>query len=251
MVLLSEASQKQVEKARNGGLPRTLRGRMEQGYLQTQAAMMVARTVAIDDAIRAAGAEQLVILGAGLDGRAWRMPELRNVSVFEVDHPDSQREKRERIAKLTPVSCDIRFVAVDFEHDALDTALAAAGHDPRRRTTWVWEGVVMYLTRRDIAATLSVVARRSAPGSALIVAYHAPAWRLKLVGLALRRIGEPLRSAFKPGQMAELLAEHGFLAVDDRDLGTIGSALSAPLGELSRRVKHTRIVVAERRSTAS
>ena len=59
---------------------------------------------------------------------------------------------------------------------------AAAGHDPARATTWIWEGVVMYLTRADIEATLAVVARRSAPGSRLVVLYLSPALISRLVG---------------------------------------------------------------------
>jgi Leucine carboxyl methyltransferase len=55
--------------------------------------------VAIDDAIRTAASPQVVILGAGLDGRAWRVSELADAIVFEVDHPDSQRMKRERAAR--------------------------------------------------------------------------------------------------------------------------------------------------------
>ena len=133
--------------------------------------MMVARTVAIDEAVRAAASPQVVILGAGLDGRAWRMPELRDVTVFEVDHPDSQREKRARAAALQRIAREVRFVPVDFTRDRLDDALAAAGHDPTRPTTWVWEGVVMYLERADIEATLAVIQRRSAPASRLVMMY--------------------------------------------------------------------------------
>ncbi len=160
-----------------------------------------------------------------------RLAELRDVSVFEVDHPDSQRDKRERASKLTPASCDIRFVPVDFEHDALDRALAAAGHDESRATTWVWEGVVMYLTLRDIEATLAVLERRSPPGSRLIILYHVPALLLKVLGLLLRRVGEPLRSAFRPAQMRELLAEHGFQVRADQDLIRIGDTLSPEIGQ--------------------
>ena len=115
--------------------------------------MMVSRTVAIDEAVRAAASPQVVILGAGLDGRAWRMQELRDVTVFEVDHPDSQRVKRARVSALQQVARDVRFVPVDFTRDRLDDALAAAGHDATRPTTWIWEGVVMYLELADIEAT--------------------------------------------------------------------------------------------------
>jgi methyltransferase (TIGR00027 family) len=217
---------------------------MRQEYLKTQAMTMAARTVAVDDAIRAARSDQLVILGAGLDGRAWRMPELEKVSVFEVDHPDSQREKRERASKLTPASCDIRFVPVDVERDALDAALAAAGHDETRTTTWIWEGVVMYLSQPDIEATLAVIHRRSAPRSQLVIVYHAPALILGVVGWFLRRVGEPLRSAFTPLQMRALLARYGFEVSADRDLPQIAAALSAEVARATRRVKHMRIVTA-------
>lgn len=248
MVLLPDELQREAKNERAGVVPVGLRARMRHEYLRTQSMMMVARTVTIDDAIRAAGSPQVVILGAGLDGRAWRMAELRDVSVFEVDHPDSQREKRERAAKLTPASCDIRFVPVDFEHDALDPALAQAGHDATRPTTWVWEGVVMYLTPADIAASLAVIQRRSAPGSRLIVAYHVPALLLKVVGLFLKRLGEPLRSELRPAQLRTLLAGYGFEVSSDQDLASTGYELSSEIGRACERVKHLHVAVAERAS---
>jgi methyltransferase (TIGR00027 family) len=246
LTLLPEEARRRVEQARRAPLPRTFRERLRQGYFQTQSRMMVARTVAIDDAVRAAQTPQLVILGAGLDGRAWRMPELRDVAVFEVDHPDSQRDKRARAAKLEPASTDIRFVPVDFERDELDGALAAAGHDPQRPTTWLWEGVVMYLTLADIEATLAVMERRSARGSWLVVAYHQPSWVLSVVGLYLRRWREPLRSAFKPAEMRALLGRFGFTTQSDRDITEIGRQLSPEVARASSRVKHMRIVSAVR-----
>jgi hypothetical protein len=48
--------------------------------------------VVFDGAIRTAAYPHVVILGAGLDGRAWRMSELADAIIFEVDHPDSQRK---------------------------------------------------------------------------------------------------------------------------------------------------------------
>src|SRR5690242_11362643 len=92
-VLLSDAGRKYVDKLRTNVEPANLRERMGDVYHRKLAPVMVARTIFIDAAIREARATQVVILGAGLDGRAWRMPELREAVVFEVDHPDSQREK--------------------------------------------------------------------------------------------------------------------------------------------------------------
>jgi methyltransferase (TIGR00027 family) len=249
MVLLPEEARREAENARKGVAPKSLKDRLRREYLKTQSVMMAARTVAVDDAIRDAHAPQLVILGAGLDGRAWRLPELEAVSVFEVDHPDTQRDKRERVRQLSPKSQDIRFVPVDFERDELGPALANAGHDETRRTTWVWEGVVMYLSRNDIEATLAVVAQRSAAGSQLIVLYHSPAWVLKLVGFFLKRLGEPLRSAFKPSEMRSLLAAYGFGVDTDRDLPSLSADLGPELVETARRVKHLRLAVGRTRSS--
>lgn len=248
MKLLSEQARERVARARSGVVPQGWLARAIHGYRHRQAQVMAARTVAIDDAIRAAATPQLVILGAGLDGRAWRMDDLRDAVVFEVDHPDSQREKRARTAGLTAVVREVRFVALDFVRDELAATLERAGHDPARPTTWVWEGVVMYLTRAQIAASLRAIAHRSAPGSRLIVLYHTPAALLGLVGPILRVIGEPWRSTFRPHELAADLAAHGFTVVNDQDLAAIGAALSPELGEAIRFMKHMRLAVADRRA---
>lgn len=175
------------------------------------------RTSAIDTAVRdaiAGGATQLVILGAGYDGRAWRMSELAGVRVFEVDHPATQNDKRTRVADL-PVSAGIvSFVPVDFERESIESALDGAGHDHSLPTCWIWEGVVMYLTRAAMDATLASVARRSAPGSTLIVNYHT-AHRRFLVLLMFRLLGEPQISAWAPQEMAADLQAAGFHVRED------------------------------------
>jgi hypothetical protein len=69
---------------------------------------------------------------------------------------------------------------------------------------------------------------------------------LKVVGLLLKRVGEPLRSAFRPEQMQALLARYGFQVSSDQDLTSIGFALSPEIGKVAERVKHLRVVTAER-----
>jgi methyltransferase (TIGR00027 family) len=250
LALLPDEARARVERFRAGAVRKGLRGRFAHEFLDRRAKMMVVRTVAIDDAVRAAASPQVVILGAGLDGRAWRMPELKDVVVFEVDHPDSQRDKRARVGALTQVSRDIRFVPVDFARDNLDDALEAAGHDPGRPTTWIWEGVVMYLTRPDVEATLAVVERRSAAGGRLIIAYHSPALMLRFVGVIVRRLGEPLRSTFTADAMRALLAKHGFGVVRDEDLPSVAATLSPDVATATRVVKHLRIATADRKPPA-
>jgi methyltransferase (TIGR00027 family) len=245
--LLPAYARARVDAVRKAGHRHGRRGGLSGAVLPRRVLVMVARTVAIDDAVRGARSPQVVILGAGLDGRAWRMPELGDAVVFEVDHPDTQREKRARVGSLTQCAREVRFVPVDFTKDRLDDALAAAGHDPTVPTTWVWEGVVMYLSPADVQRTLSVVSARSPAGSRLIVLYFSPSWRLHLLGFVVRRIGEPLRSKFTPDKMVGLLAAHRFEVTEDRAVSEIGRSLSPELERATRPFKHARVVVADKR----
>lgn len=183
------------------------------------------RRAAIDEALEralAAGARQLVVLGAGLDGRAWRLPALREVTVLEVDHPSTQAGKQRRVAGRTPLAADVRFVAVDFERDDLGERLAAHGHASEQTTAWIWEGVTPYLHPPAIEATLGAVASRSAAGSRLLVSYAVPKltpWDVPgldaLTEAAFASLGEPLHGAMATDELAARLAVHGLSLLED------------------------------------
>lgn len=243
--LLSDEARARVDAAARGEA-RRLRDKIGAAYLERQATLMLVRTVVIDDAVREAKHSQLVILGAGLDGRAWRMPELADVTVFEVDHPDTQRVKKERLAPLAPTSKDVRFMAVDFMRDSLDAELARAGHDPARPTTWIWEGVVMYLTPADVEATLRVIAARSAKGSRLAANYHSFGVLYHVIGAAVRLLGEPLRSRYTPQTWRETLGRHGFRVRSDENIAEAGRAFGAAVEANVRPMTHLRIAIADR-----
>ena len=178
------------------------------------------RTVMLDRAIAAGPAhEQLVILGAGLDSRAWRMDALKNTIVFEVDHPASQAWKRERALRLAargiaPKARDIRYVSVnfarDFERDVLAPLLESAGFDALKSTFWLWEGVVMYLRPGDVDANLSAFAKLSADGSRVALTYLRKRNGRVPRALLLALFGEPLRSAFTSQEMTELARSHSW-----------------------------------------
>jgi methyltransferase (TIGR00027 family) len=193
------------------GTEAVLKRRRFDGLLRDEVDLLALRTVVIDEAVREAlarGVKQIVILGAGLDGRAWRLP-LTGVRVFEVDHPDTQRYKRAQLGALESTAERVDFVPVDFEKTSLGEALDAAGHDCGAPTVWIWEGVVMYLTPEAVQATLRAIAVRSAAGSTLVVNYHT-AFRISPVRLLLRAIGELDRSAYSVEEMRARLGSAGF-----------------------------------------
>jgi methyltransferase (TIGR00027 family) len=235
MTLLLPEEQQIVQQVRERDAPRPWSQRLDYETVKATAELMVPRTVFIDDAVRERPQPQVVILGAGLDGRAWRMPELAGLAVFEVDHPASQEDKRRRAAELREGPPPV-FVPVNFGTDALGEALARAGHLAGLATTWIWEGVVPYLTRDEVATTVAAVAGSSAPGSRLVVNFQKPMRSAKIGRLVSRLLmastgrrsvwaKEPWRSTWTPEAMAALLARNGFVVTRDEALSDTANSL--------------------------
>ena len=120
------------------------------------------------------GTRQVVVLGAGLDTFAYRNPFADNgVRVFEVDHPATQEWKRDTLARTgIPIPDAVTYAPVDFETDDLATRMAASGVDLAAPTFFLWLGVVPYLTREAVDATLRVVA--AVPGAGAAFDYPNP-----------------------------------------------------------------------------
>src|SRR5262245_58565629 len=133
----------------------------------------IARTRLIDDWVAGAvagGVRQVVILGAGFDSRAWRLPGLAGIRVFELDHPATSQEKYRRLIAAGFDPSRIVQCAIDFDRETLAGALERHGFDPLVRTAVVWEGVTNYLTASAVDAVLLWVGSLD-PGSTLAFTY--------------------------------------------------------------------------------
>jgi methyltransferase (TIGR00027 family) len=199
------------------------------------------------------GCRQLVLLGAGLDTRAYRMPSLAGIPVYEVDHPATQAYKQRKASALTPLARSVTFVPVDFETASLVDCLARTGFRVDEPTVWVWEGVIMYLTDEAVRSTLDGVARCSAPGSILVANYHTPHTRPTEVEHRIRRAllslwREPQLGQRTTQAMHEMLARAGFDLVSDSEPPEWARALGAKAtsGQATRVM---RIFVARRSGT--
>jgi methyltransferase (TIGR00027 family) len=174
------------------------------------------RTVILDRALTSSlPMEQLVVLGAGLDSRAWRLDCLKDTVVFEVDFPSSQTWKRERAASVPYKAKDVRFVALDFERDQLAPLIRGAGFNPSKPAFWLWEGVTMYLSPEAVSANLGAIAALSAPGSRIALSYLRSKNGRVPRNLILALLGEPVRSAFSPGEITDLAKLHGWRRIQD------------------------------------
>ena len=176
------------------------------------------------DRAAALGADQYVILGAGLDSFAYRRADLMaDLRVFEVDHPGSQAWKRQRLEELgVGIPDKLTFAPVDFEHQSLREGLEEAGFDFSRAAVFAWVGVTMYLTREAIDTTLGTIARCQ-PGSRLVLTYNQPDEVLDPFSIAVTRafraiateMGEPFLSLFTRKEIHHLLSSHGLEVTED------------------------------------
>jgi methyltransferase (TIGR00027 family) len=167
----------------------------------------------------AAGVDQYVILGAGLDSFAYRRPDLlERVRVFEVDHPASQSWKRSRLDELgVTIPGNVVFTPVDFEHQTLREGLEETGFEFGRIAVFSWIGVTMYLTLDAINATLATIAQ-CRPGTQIALTYNQPRHALDDFALQVTsafsaiaaEVGEPFVSLFVPDEIDELLQTHRF-----------------------------------------
>ena len=185
----------------------------------------IGRTKLIDEVVLRAvaqGVDQVVVLGAGFDCRAHRLPELHDRAVFEVDRAETQEAKRARLRSVPGVRSDVHYVAVDFLRDPVPDRLAAAGWDAARPGCFIWEGVTNYLTAEAVSGMLAWIGR-TAPGGSLVFTYvHkglldgnvAFAGGQRIIG-NVRALGEPWTFGLYPDEVGPLLERFGLSLVDD------------------------------------
>jgi methyltransferase (TIGR00027 family) len=185
----------------------------------------IARAKFVDEIVlgaAAAGLDELILLGAGLDSRPYRLVEqLRGVRVIEVDHPASQASKRARLCRLLGREPDqVSFVEIDFTRDDLDATLAGVGHERAGRTLFIWSGVSPYLTEEAVAEVLSWVGGHSSPRTSIV---FDACWAEAIDGSreyfgaaelrkAVAETSEPLRWGIREGCVEQTLSRFGLHA---------------------------------------
>lgn len=180
---------------------------------------------------------QAVILGAGYDTRAARLPRA-GLRYFEVDHPATQSAKRERLARIAGYPREAaRYVSCNFEReDPIDRLLANdfKAHEP---AVVIWEGVVPYLTEAAIRATATRLASGLDPRS--LVAFDFVGKKVaegtnlsekdKQTREYVGELGEPLR--YGSDDILPLLYECGFRWVRQIDFNELALEM---LGDYKR-----------------
>lgn len=173
----------------------------------------------------AEGIQQYVIIGAGYESFAMRRTDLANsLTVFELDQPATQQEKRLRMkASGIPEPENLRFISLDLNKEDMFDVLVQNGFDTAKPAIFSWFGVTYYLPLNTVKETLLKVAENAAPGSEILFDYLTQLsctpeiWQKNQRKLAdcVADIGEPLITGFDPDQIEPFVRECGFTEVEN------------------------------------
>ncbi len=194
-----------------------------ENHLPGLSSSIIARVRYFDDTVSESieeGLQQLVILGAGYDTRAYRIRGLDNmVKVFEVDHPHTQNFKKEKIIEIFGSLPDhVTYVPIDFETQKLNQMLFEKGYDESLKTLFIMEGLIMYIPLEAVDETLKFIVNKSGKGSQIIFDYYPESVVDGTTALAvgqnirnfLLQLGEPLQFGIKEGTIGNFLSSYGF-----------------------------------------
>jgi methyltransferase (TIGR00027 family) len=156
------------------------------------------------------GVTQMVILGAGLDGFAYRQPAWAGqLRIFEVDHHASQEDKRRRLAAAgVPIPANLEFAPIDFERTTLRDGLRESSLDFSKPTFFTCLGVMVYLTAEAVMAIFEVVAEF--PPTSEIAFTFLSQELPKEISDTTAKVGETFKSHFPPEELAGDLRKMGF-----------------------------------------
>ena len=192
------------------------------------AAQIIARSRFAEDLLEDAvtgGMGQYVLIGAGFDSFSLRQRDLHSaLHVFELDHPDTQRVKRERMHALgANLPANLEFVEVNFEQQTVAEALAQTGYQCAKPAFFSWLGTTCYLSNEATLATLRSIAAYAAPGSEIVFDYMVPGEILsgserrtleKIQKFTARR-GEPFIGQFHPDELKSTLDSIGMELIEN------------------------------------
>ncbi len=194
-----------------------------------------------------------VNLGAGFDTRAYRLPALAGIPVWEVDQPENISPKRARLRKaLGNLPAGVSLVPIDFDRQDLGSVLASAGYAADYRTFFIWEAVTQYLTDAGIRKTLDFLSC-AVSGSRLAFTYIRKDFLEGQVRYGQEAIyrkyvvrDKTWLFAMDPDAVASLIAPYGWRVVEHVGYEELAERYVRPTGRALASTPIERIVYAEK-----
>ncbi|HXY64694.1 MAG TPA: SAM-dependent methyltransferase [Mycobacterium sp.] len=181
--------------------------------------------------------DAVVVLGAGLDTRAYLLARQTHIPIFEVDQPVNIQRKAAAVRRVVgKIPSSVRLVSLDFERDDVLTVLAEHGYRTDYRTFFIWEAVTQYLTADAVDATLESL-RPAASGSRLVFTYvrrdfidGVNFYGAKQLYRRFRQRQQLWRFGLQPDEVAAFLGGHGWRLVEQLGAEQIVQRYVEPTG---------------------
>ena len=167
------------------------------------------------DACQNGGVRQVVLLAAGMDVRAFRLPWPSGTRLWELDRPEVLAAKDDVLGRTGAVpACERSAIGVDLEGSSWPEALLENGYEAGELSVWLAEGLFFYMSEPAVHALLGAVGALAVSGSRLGVDLVsedllASPGMWPLLG-AFARLG--LAGRFGANDPEALFAEHGWQA---------------------------------------
>ncbi len=195
----------------------------------------------------------VVNLGAGFDTRAYRIPALSRLPVWEVDQPANIKAKQKRLKKvLGDIPKNVTLVPVDFDHEGLGVVLQSYGYSSNVSTFFIWEAVTQYLPEISINATFDFLAKAPA-GSCLIFTYvrkdfvdGRELYGHKYLYEKMVLKGRSWLSGMNPEEIADFLSGYGWQLLEHLGYDELAERYVKPTGRKLLSTPLERIVYAEK-----
>ena len=199
------------------------------------------------------GVDAVVILGSGLDTRAYRFPQLSSLSVYEVDLPQTIAYKEKKLRQLYgAVPSHVRLIPIDFDHQMLEDVLKSHGYSPDQKSFFIWEGVTQYISESAVRAVFDFLASAK-PGSRIVFTYITKDFVDGVNTYGLERLYRQTRSMFRfglqPSQVAAFIGEYGWKEIEQVGADEYRQRYLEPMGRTESVMEIERMVYADKAET--
>lgn len=224
---------------------------------------VIARTKYIDGVFKDAiknRFEQVLIMGAGFDSRAIRFLDSKesNIKVYEIDTKHTRDAKAMQLKKRgIQIPENNIYISIDFDKENVRASLAGHNFFSNRKTLFILEGLIMYLSRGAVDETFKMIRDYSAPGSLVVFDYiYAPVLRREMRYYGENAIYQRVKKDYEKwifgieeGEIESFLASYNFSLMDHLDSITIENRYFRDAsGKLITRVNGTHCIVLARKN---
>jgi methyltransferase (TIGR00027 family) len=227
---------------------------VEQGFPGTRSSLCRKRY--IDDRLAEAlhgGIDSVVILGAGLDTRAYRIPQLSTLPVYEMDLPPTIAYKERALRRLYgSIPPHVRLIPIDFDRQALADVLTIHGYSLDQRTFVVWEGVTQYISETAVRTVFEFLAG-AGPGSRLAFTYIVRdfidgerTYGLQALYQQTRVKSQMWQFGLRPSQVAAFIGEYSWKELEHVGADEYRQRYLIPMGRTEAVMEIERMVYAKK-----